>query len=260
MMKNFILKMATEVRCHNYSTKPLAPKLEKEERKVYLAQDEVGFAIYDEYTRRLEQQIKSGADLLVIEAELGRPIDVYKHSGLAIRKDRLARTAAQNSINRYPTVREYGNSPQDSAFLKTQDKQSIRRHSQVYKDKVKAAYDKCYPDSGKERSRTTDHSQKNKQKSIVEEERGNNFSLDVSEIKAPITINEVKDDKKVLSYKVHSFVEREYARRNTQHLKRIEKTLVKQKKVLRASSGEQISKSHNSSHEKSDVIQSYLDL
>lgn len=259
MVKNFVLRMATEVRCNNYTTKPLAPKLEKEERKVMLAQDEIGFAIYEEYTRRLEHQIKSGADLTAVEAELSKPIDVYKHSGLAIRKDRLAKTAAQNSINRHPTVREYGAQPQDTAFLKTLDRQAIKRHSRAYKDKVMAAYQKCYPDAAHERSKTTEHSRAaGRDRSAADDEKAHNLSFDASEIRPPPQAKvDLQLDKKVFSYKVHSFVEREYARRNTLHQRREEKKqLQKQRKQLHASSSqEQVAKSHNSSGERSDVVQ-----
>lgn len=257
MLKNFMLKMAVEVRCKNYTTKPLAPKLEKEERKVMLAQDEIGFAIYEEYTRRLEHQVKSGADLSTLEAELGKPIDVYKHSGLAIRKDRMAKTSAQNSINRYPTVREYGGMPHDAAFLKTQDKQSIKRQSLVYREKVREAYSKCYPENSKERSKTTDNSNKNqsKNKPDLDDDKQNPLSLDISEIKVPKQndYQEELKDKKIFSYKVHSFVEREYVRRNTQQLKRENRKLKMQKKAQITNSNDHITKSHNSSHEKSSV-------
>ena len=266
MLKNFVLKMATEVRCNNYATKPLVSKLDKEDRKTALAQDEIGFAIYDEYTRRLESQMKSGADLIKIEAELSRPIDVYKHCGLAIRKDQNVNPAMSNSINRYPTARENRGPAEDSAFMKTMDKQSIKRHSKAHKEKIKSVYQKCYPEPSHNRSKTTEskriqETQKGRRPSeSMDEEQRLSLALDFE--KAPQSLNGVKEapreTAKVYSYKVHSFVEREYVRRTTLHLKRAEEE--KQKQAKRkpkesTNSNSHIHSSHNSSRERSDVVQ-----
>ncbi len=146
--------------------------------------------------------------------------------------------------------------------MRTADKQSIKRHSQQYKESVLEAYSKCYPESSRYRDRSVERNKKltAEYDSAVEVDKNSpNIKLNPSQINAPKTLSEASNqqkDRKIFSFKVYSFVEREYARRTMQHINRIEKKAMKEKKkVVRANStsNAQVSSSHNSSKERSDV-------
>lgn len=271
MVRNFILKMATEVRCHNYATKPLAPKLGNKVLKTNRVAEKESFVLYEEFTRRIQEQLASGADLIQMDAELNRPIEVVKHSGFVIRKDKVTGMASRNAITKASTAGKTmaPNTSRDIVFLRTSERQSIKRHSQQYKEDIMDAYTKCYPGSSRIRNRSMENSMKlaiDFENAVEIDKTDSNLQIDPSQIRVLKNLPEVSQeqhDKKIFSFKVNSFVERDYARRTMQHIQRLEKKAKDEKtKEIRASSTSNAyaNSSQNSSNERFDVGTTELDV
>lgn len=231
IVKNFTLQMAKKVRCQNYITPSLASCVKFSDQEGQSAQDEIGLAIYEEYTRRLESQLARGCDLNEIDAEMARPIDVYKHSGMAIRKDRLTETAACNSIRKHTSSREYGKA-NDSAFMKTDDKKAFRQRAKIYKGDLKDAYDQCF---NLNRTKTADNQRMRDELNIEEKysstSRDNHISNDG---KMPVSLSRIESksvDKKYYSFQHNTNIELEYERRSKAFIDKQNKIQTKRRKL-----------------------------
>lgn len=230
MIKNFTLKMATEVRCNNYTTIPLAACVRDENKGIQVRQDDIGLTIYDEYTRRLENQISRGCNLHDVNAELSRPIDVYKHSGMAFRKETLTQAAACNSIRKQPTAKRYGIA-NDIAFMNTADRTVFRRRARQFKGEVHAAYDHCFSSSNR-RSQTADTRIQTAGLRLLNIDDGmmTDYNLDEPSVddKRAMSFDKIMEkqsgaNQQYYSYRNHAFVERAYDQRSAAYLTKLGK-------------------------------------
>lgn len=97
LLRNYVTQVIEKIRSAGYRPKQLAQILQGDRKNFESVQDETIKTMYEEYVVRLKEEINKSKDLEGI-SKIPRELDVFKHSGMACRKNTLLRTVNQNSI------------------------------------------------------------------------------------------------------------------------------------------------------------------
>jgi hypothetical protein len=131
ILRNFIARTIEKIRSSTYNPKYIMDIFQNDRKNFQSVQDENIKTMYDEYIKRLKEEITKSKDLDAI-SKIPHELDVFKHSGMACRNQTLLRTVNQNSIKKAEEYLKHDMSGFHDPFLGDTERENRRWNNKQF--------------------------------------------------------------------------------------------------------------------------------